>query len=39
VPIWKDVHAAIEKTLSDPDHLRSELNFLSRSGNQGGEVE
>ena len=39
VPIWKDVHAAIEKTLSDPDHLRSQLNLLSRSGNQDGEVE
>jgi hypothetical protein len=32
VPIWRNLHAAIEKPLSDPDHLRSELNLLSRSG-------
>lgn len=31
VPIWRHLHAAIEKPLSDPDHLRSELNLLSRS--------
>lgn len=30
VPIWRHVHAAIEAELSDPDHLRSELNLLSR---------
>ncbi|MDW6024323.1 MarR family winged helix-turn-helix transcriptional regulator [Mesorhizobium sp. BAC0120] len=29
-PIWKHVHARIEAALSDPDHLRSELNLLSR---------
>ena len=29
VPIWRDLHAEIEATLSDPDHLRSELNQLS----------
>jgi len=32
VPIWKRVHAAIEGELSDADHLRAELNRLSRSG-------
>lgn len=31
VPIWKDAHAAIETTLSDPHHLRSELSILSGS--------
>jgi DNA-binding MarR family transcriptional regulator len=31
VPIWRHVHATIETMLSDPDHLRSELNVLSRS--------
>lgn len=31
VPIWRHLHAAIETALSDPDHLRSELNLLSRS--------
>jgi DNA-binding MarR family transcriptional regulator len=34
VPIWRHLHAAIEKPLSDPDHLRSELKLLSRSDNQ-----
>ena len=29
-PIWRHVHAQIEAALSDPDHLRSELNLLSR---------
>jgi DNA-binding MarR family transcriptional regulator len=29
VPIWRHQHAEIEATLSDPDHLRSELNQLS----------
>jgi DNA-binding MarR family transcriptional regulator len=29
-PIWKQVHAEIEAALSDPDHLRAELNALSR---------
>src|SRR6202008_958906 len=36
VPIWRHLHAAIEKPLSDPDHLRSELRLLSRSDNQDG---
>jgi DNA-binding MarR family transcriptional regulator len=31
VPIWRHLHAAIEKPLSDPDHLRSELNLLSKA--------
>jgi DNA-binding MarR family transcriptional regulator len=31
VPIWRHLHAEIEKELSDPDHLRLELNILSRS--------
>ncbi|MBN8944489.1 MAG: winged helix-turn-helix transcriptional regulator [Rhizobiales bacterium] len=35
-PIWRHVHAAIETTLSDPDHLRAELNALSRSDHQDG---
>ncbi|MBV2143088.1 MarR family winged helix-turn-helix transcriptional regulator [Falsochrobactrum sp. TDYN1] len=30
-PIWRQVHAQIEATLSDPDYLRSELITLSRS--------
>jgi DNA-binding MarR family transcriptional regulator len=34
VPIWLHLHAAIETALSDPDHLRSELNVLSRSDGQ-----
>lgn len=38
VPIWKNVHATIETALSDPDHFRSELNLLSRSGGQDGEA-
>ena len=29
VPIWRHLHAEIEKELSDPDHLRTELNTLS----------
>jgi DNA-binding MarR family transcriptional regulator len=29
VPIWLHLHAEIEKELSDPDHLRFELNILS----------
>ena len=29
VPIWRQIHAEIEMGLSDPDHLRSELNLLS----------
>jgi DNA-binding MarR family transcriptional regulator len=36
VPIWRHLHATIEKPLSDPDQLRSELNLLSRSDNQDG---
>jgi DNA-binding MarR family transcriptional regulator len=34
VPIWQHVHAEIEKELSDPDHLRFELNVLSKSDNR-----
>ncbi len=34
-PIWRHLHAEIEKELSDPDRLRSELNMLSRSGQRG----
>jgi DNA-binding MarR family transcriptional regulator len=34
VPIWRHLHAEIEKELSDPDHLRVELNVLSKSGNR-----
>jgi DNA-binding MarR family transcriptional regulator len=37
-PIWKRLHATIETALSDPDHLRSELNLLSASDNQGSDV-
>lgn len=33
VPIWLHLHAEIETMLSDPDHLRSELNLLARSEN------
>jgi DNA-binding MarR family transcriptional regulator len=29
LPIWLDLHAAIEAGLSDPDQLRSELTLLS----------
>jgi DNA-binding MarR family transcriptional regulator len=29
LPIWLDLHAAIEAGLSDPDHLRAELTLLS----------
>ncbi|GAB1715476.1 MAG: transcriptional regulator, MarR family [Nitrobacter sp.] len=36
VPIWRHVHAEIEKQLSDPDRLRVELNVLSKSGNRDG---
>ncbi|WP_246249067.1 MarR family winged helix-turn-helix transcriptional regulator [Chelativorans alearense] len=35
-PIWRRLHAEIETVLSDPDRLRSELNLLSMSANQGG---
>src|SRR6478735_9033605 len=31
VPIWRHLHAMIETELSDPDHLRSELEILSRA--------
>ena len=34
VPIWKKVHAEIEKDLSDADILRNELRMLSRSGHE-----
>lgn len=30
VPIWKQLHAAIEAELSDPIHLRSDLALLSQ---------
>ena len=36
VPIWRQLHATIEATLSDPDHLRFELNRLSGSNDQDG---
>ena len=29
VPIWRELHAAIEAELSDPDRLRSELHLIS----------
>lgn len=29
-PVWKQIHADIEKSLSSPEHLRSELNVLSQ---------
>ncbi len=32
VPIWRDLHAAIEAALPDPGRLRSELNLLSAWG-------
>jgi DNA-binding MarR family transcriptional regulator len=35
-PIWRHLHATIETALSDPRHLRSELNLLSRSDSQDG---
>jgi DNA-binding MarR family transcriptional regulator len=35
VPIWKAVHAEIEATLGDPDHLRGELIQLSGGGGPG----
>jgi DNA-binding MarR family transcriptional regulator len=38
-PIWRNLHAEIETALSGPDHLRSELNFLSRSDNKDGVAE
>lgn len=34
VPIWRRLHAEIEAALSDPHHLRSELNLLSISDNR-----
>lgn len=30
MPIWRHLHAAIEKDLSDPDQLRSDLKRLSK---------
>lgn len=36
MPNWRQMHAEIEAMLSDPGHLRSELNLLSKSDNQGG---
>jgi DNA-binding MarR family transcriptional regulator len=38
VPIWRHLHAEIEKELSNPDHLRLELNILSKSDNRGSVV-
>jgi DNA-binding MarR family transcriptional regulator len=35
VPIWRHLHAEIEKELSDPDRLRTELNILSKFDNRG----
>ena len=35
VPIWRHLHAEIEKELSDPDRLRTELNTLSTFDNRG----
>jgi DNA-binding MarR family transcriptional regulator len=34
VPVWRHLHAEIEKELSDPDYLRAGLNILSKSGNR-----
>lgn len=34
LPIWRQLHAQLETALSDPDHLRSELNLLSRADHQ-----
>lgn len=34
-PIWRHLHAVIEKELSDPDRLRLELNILSGSDRRG----
>ncbi|MBN9073654.1 MAG: winged helix-turn-helix transcriptional regulator [Rhizobiales bacterium] len=39
LPIWRNVHAALETVLSDPDRLRSELNLLSRSDSQDAKAE
>jgi DNA-binding MarR family transcriptional regulator len=36
VPIWRRLHAAIERPLSDPGHLRAELNRLSRPDEKDG---
>ena len=36
VPIWRQLHAEIEKELSDPNHLRSELNILSKFDDRNG---
>jgi DNA-binding MarR family transcriptional regulator len=36
VPIWRHLHAEIERKLSDPDNLRAELNILSKSGHRTG---
>lgn len=38
LPIWRHLHAEIEAALSDPEHLRSELNHLSKSDIQHGAV-
>ena len=35
VPIWRHLHAEIEKELSDPDRLRLELNILSGFDQRG----
>jgi DNA-binding MarR family transcriptional regulator len=36
VPIWRHLHAEIERELSDPHSLRAELDILSKSGNRNG---
>ncbi len=36
VPIWRRLHAAIERELSDPDRLRFELKRLSKSDSSTG---
>jgi len=36
VPIWRHLHAEIEKELSDPDRLRFELNILSKPDDRNG---
>lgn len=38
VPIWRQLHAAIEEPLSDADQLRAELNLLSKPDGQGGDT-
>jgi DNA-binding MarR family transcriptional regulator len=35
-PIWRHLHAEIERKLSNPNHLRSELNLISKFDIEGG---